>query len=88
MDALDGNVIAGQLMEVFGGEMTTVTGRCAGCGSTWQLAELRVYLDAPGTVGRCRGCDEVLMVLVTARGVTCVNLPGLADLGMPATEAR
>ncbi|CAA9531645.1 MAG: hypothetical protein AVDCRST_MAG79-977 [uncultured Thermoleophilia bacterium] len=83
MEALDGNAIAGQLMEVFGGEMTTVTGRCAGCRRTWQMAELEVHTHAPGTVGRCRDCGVVLMVLVTARGVTCVHLPGLVDLGMP-----
>ena len=32
MDALDGNAIAGLLLEVFGAEMTTATGFCARCG--------------------------------------------------------
>jgi hypothetical protein len=44
------------------------------------VAELEVYLQAPGTVLRCRSCSSVLMVLVTARGVTCVDLGGLAAL--------
>ena len=80
MDALDGNAIAGLLVEVFGAEMTTATGVCGNCGASGVVAELVVYLEAPGTVVRCRSCSSVLMVLVTARGVTCVDLRGLADL--------
>jgi hypothetical protein len=80
MDALDGNAIAGALFDVFGAEMTTATGVCAGCGATAQVGELAVYLRAPGTVVRCRNCDSVLMVLVALRGFTCVDLRGLATL--------
>jgi hypothetical protein len=54
MDALDGNAIAGQLVEVFGTELTTAIGTCAGCGASGAVAELEVYLQAPGTVVRCR----------------------------------
>ena len=80
MSALDGNAIAGQLVEVFGAELTTATGECAGCGARARIAELAVYLRAPGTVVRCRSCDGVLMVLVTVRGTTCVDLRGLVRL--------
>jgi hypothetical protein len=80
MAALDGNAIAGLLFEVFGDEMTTATGVCGSCGATGVVAELVVYLRAPGTVVRCRSCGSVLMVLVTARGITCIDLQGLADL--------
>ena len=80
MDALDGNAIAGQLVEVFGTEMTTTIGTCASCGAVRQLAEAAVYLDGPGTVVRCRSCASVLMVLVTVRRVTCVDAAGFADL--------
>jgi hypothetical protein len=80
MDALDGNAIAGQLVEVFGAELTTATGVCATCGASGVVAELVVYLEAPGTVVRCRSCASVLMVLVSRRGVTCVDLRGLASL--------
>ena len=80
MDALDGNAIAGQLVEVFGAELTTASGVCASCGASGVVAELEVYDRAPGTVVRCRSCKSVLMVLVTPRGVTCVDLRGLADL--------
>jgi hypothetical protein len=80
MDALDGNAIAGLLFDVFGAEMTTAAGVCRSCGTGGPVAELAVYLRAPGTVVRCRGCGGVLMVFVTVRGITCVDLRGLATL--------
>jgi hypothetical protein len=80
MDALDGNAIGGLLYEVFGVEMTTATGICATCGARGRLAELVVYVQAPGTVVRCRSCGVVLMVLVEVRGIKCVDLRGLAAL--------
>lgn len=80
MEALDGNAIGGLLLEVFGAEMTAATGTCAHCGAVAQVAELVVYLEAPGTVGRCRTCDSVLLVIVEVRGTRCVDLRGLAAL--------
>jgi hypothetical protein len=77
---LDGNAIAGLLFDVFGTEMTTATGVCGHCGATGQLAETAVYLQAPGTVVRCRSCGDVLMVLVTRHGIACVDLRGLVTL--------
>jgi hypothetical protein len=63
MDALDGNAIAGPMFEHFGTEMTTARGSCAHCGATAQVAELRVYMRAPGTVVRCPACGSVVIVL-------------------------
>jgi hypothetical protein len=80
MEALDGNAIAGLLFDLFGAEMTTATGVCDHCGSVAQVAELKVYLRAPGTVVRCRTCESVVMVLVERRGIACVDLSGLASL--------
>jgi hypothetical protein len=77
---LDGNAIGGLLMEVFGTEMTTATGTCAACATVSQVAELAVYQPGLGTVVRCRGCGAVLMVFVQVRGITCVDLQGLASL--------
>ena len=68
MDALDGNAIAGALFEHFGNEMTMAQVRCSHCKSTSLIAELRVYMKAPGTVARCPECDEVLIVIVDVRG--------------------
>ena len=80
MDALDGNATAGLLVEIFGRDLTTAVVTCAACGAAAEVAELAVYLRAPGTVGRCRSCDAVLMVVTTIREIHCVDLGGLADL--------
>jgi Family of unknown function (DUF6510) len=80
MEALDGNAIAGLLVDVFGHEMTIATAVCAHCGAAGPVAELVVYVQAPGTVVRCRSCSSVVMVFVEVRGVTCVDLRGLARL--------
>jgi hypothetical protein len=78
--ALDGNAIGGLLIEVFGTEMTTATGTCGSCGTVSQVAELAVYRPGLGTVVRCRACEAILMTFVQIRGVTCVDLLGLASL--------
>lgn len=65
MNALDGNAIAGAMFEYFGVEMTTARGTCAHCGTPSCVAELRVYMRAPGAVVRCPTCGNVVIVLVT-----------------------
>jgi hypothetical protein len=80
MDALDGNAIAGLLHDVFGSELTTAVTVCVHCGDERPVAELVAYVRAPGTVVRCRTCAGVVMVLVEVRGITCVDLSGLAAL--------
>ena len=77
---LDGNAIGGLLLQVFGTELTAAMATCAGCGARGHVAELEVYLRGPGAVARCRACGAVVMVLVTIRGVTCVDVAGLAAL--------
>jgi hypothetical protein len=86
MEALDGNAIAGLLLDVFGTEMTTATGVCASCGAPSQFAELVVYIRAPGTIVRCRGCESVLMVATEVRGIHCVDLGGFAVLEPAGTR--
>ncbi len=77
---LDGNAIGGLLASVFGADMTTAIGTCGSCGAITMVAELPVYLTEIGTVVRCRSCQSVLMVFVSIRGITCVDLMGLASL--------
>jgi hypothetical protein len=74
---LDGNAMAGELFAAFGREMTTVVGRCRICATASAVAELCVYLRAPGAVARCPSCDAVVMVLVTTGGKCHVHLPAL-----------
>ena len=83
MDPVDGNAIGGLLIDVFGAEMTAASSTCAVCGARRPVAELVVYRRAPGTVVRCRTCGSVLMVFVTAHGVTGVDLSGLASMDQP-----
>ena len=77
---LDGNAIAAAMVDVFGEDMTTITGTCAWCGDVSQLAEAIVYLPAPGIVARCPRCEGIWMVIVQRRGISCVDLSGLTDL--------
>jgi hypothetical protein len=73
VQALDGNAIAGELVEYFGAEMTLAAGTCAHCGSAARVAELVVYTRAPGAVVRCRACRNVVMVLVQLHGTTKID---------------
>lgn len=77
---LDGSAAAGVLGEIFRVDVTAAVGRCAGCGRTAVMADTRVYVDAPGTVVRCPGCDAVLVRVVTAPDRTWLDLRGLAVL--------
>ena len=80
MVALDGNAIGGLLFDVFGTDMTAAQTICATCGAAAVVAETVVYLRVPGTVVRCRTCGSVLMVISQVRGMSCVDLGGMAAL--------
>jgi len=79
---LDGNVLGGELGELFTADITAATGRCVCCGAISAIAQTRVYADAPGMVARCPGCGEVMFRLVRVpgrawldlRGITCLQL--------------
>jgi hypothetical protein len=77
---LDGNAAAGVLSEVFAVDMTMAVGVCDGCGRVGVLADTRVYVDAPGVVVRCIGCDAVLLRVVSGPDRRWVDLRGLAVL--------
>jgi len=79
----DGNAIAGTLLELFGVEMTVARGTCAACGARRLVAELEVYLPAPGTVVRCPDCHALLMIVTSIGGYACVDMRGIAELAMP-----
>ncbi|HXI82280.1 MAG TPA: DUF6510 family protein [Verrucomicrobiae bacterium] len=77
---LDGNAVAGILAAAFGGEMTTVPGACAHCGTVNVIAALRAYVRAPGTVLRCPACDGVVLRIVETPTATLVDVRGAAWL--------
>jgi hypothetical protein len=80
---LDGNAVAGLLVEVFGREMTATENTCAHCGTRAHIAELRAYTNAPGVVLRCVACAGIVLrivrtprgVLIDGQGVTSFELP-------------
>jgi hypothetical protein len=84
MEALDGNAIGGMLCHVFGVDMTMAQAECGRCGARGPVAECDVYLGGPGVVVRCRGCQNIVMVLVEVREMTCVDLSGLSELELPS----
>ena len=84
----DGNILAGPLSEVFTVEATIAVARCADCGRTSALGSLRVYGPEPGMVGRCPGCDAVLVRVVRTTHDVWLDLSGVAALRVPVPAAR
>ena len=80
MEHLDGNAIGGELLEIFGVEMTVSTAVCRACGASGPVAEAVVYLRAPGAVVRCRACSSILLRIVRAPGRTWIDLGGVRTL--------
>lgn len=77
---LDGNAIAGTLEAIFGGDMTSMPGRCASCGTVNAVGAMRAYMRGPGTVLRCPACDEVILRVVETVDATYVDVRGAAFL--------
>lgn len=80
MSRLDGNALAGALADIFAVDMTSAMARCAGCGDMSAVAQAVVYVDAAGTVVRCRCCDAVLATLVQADDRAWLSLTGISAI--------
>ncbi|MGW5195845.1 DUF6510 family protein [Kribbella sp. NPDC004138] len=78
MTPVDGNAIAGLLQDLFGRDVTAGGYACQDCGRTGYVAELAVYPNGPGIVGRCRSCDAVLLMITERQGRYCVDSGGLS----------
>ena len=65
---LDGNAVAGVLVEIFDDDLTGALGTCPDCGRQAALATCRAYTHAPGIVLRCSGCDGVQLRIVSTPG--------------------
>jgi Family of unknown function (DUF6510) len=87
MERLDGNAIGGVLAEIFGTDMTVAVGVCRACGATGQVAELHVYMRAPGIVVRCPTCESVLVKIVQSGRRTWLDLSGLRTLALETPPA-
>ncbi|MEV0406387.1 DUF6510 family protein [Actinoallomurus sp. NPDC050550] len=82
-DYEDGNALAGPLSEIFTFDVTTADTRCAGCGRTGPVADLRVYTHAPGLVARCPGCEGVVLRMVRTPTAAWLDLRGTVALRIP-----
>ncbi len=81
---LDGNAPAGAMAQLFGGDLTDAMGTCTMCGRRAAMGEARAYVDAPGVVLRCGGCDNLLVRWVTTSSTTWLHMPGLRSLEIAA----
>jgi len=87
MHALDGNAMAGDLSEIFAYDVTAAVYTCAGCGHADAVATLRLWGPAPGQVGRCPHCDDVVLRLVRAPGRIFLDLRGTLCLQVPVVSS-
>jgi Family of unknown function (DUF6510) len=81
---LDGNALGGLLGEVFVGETTVARSTCGSCGAVREIGALAVYVQAPGAVARCPGCDAVLIRVVRTEGRIWLDLQGVSCLELRA----
>jgi hypothetical protein len=72
---LDGNGVAGRLLEVFGSDMTTALRDCPGCGERHAIGAHRAYIGA-GVVLRCPGCSALAVRIATLADRHVVSLTG------------
>lgn len=84
---VDGNALAGPLKEALGTDVTIAISTCAGCGRHGSVAELRVYTVGTGLVGRCTGCDGVVVRYVRTPTAGYLDLRGTVSLRIPLPEA-
>jgi uncharacterized protein DUF6510 len=83
---LDGNAMAGALREIFAGDVTTALFHCVGCGHGGPVATLRLWAPAPGLVGRCPGCADVVLRVVRAPDRVYLDLRGTLRLEVPLSS--
>jgi len=84
---VDGNALAGALSELLTPTTDAGTGRCATCGADAVLAEAHVWSSAMGHVARCRGCDDVLAVIVQHDDRVRMRLHGLEGFALVERDA-
>ena len=83
---LDGNVLGGDLGELFTVDITAATGQCASCGTVSAIAQTHVYTHAAGVVARCPGCGEVMLRFVRGPGRAWLDLRGIACLQLAVPD--
>ncbi len=77
---LDGNALAGVLSEIFDREMTICPAQCAHCGQEGEIGTLLAFIEGPGLVLRCPGCEGIIMRIVKTSNGIYLDLRGAAYL--------
>ena len=88
MNYLDGNAAAGELSKVFALDITVAEGRCAHCGATKCFAEARLYMQCPGVVARCAGCQHVLLRFVNVDQRVFLDLRGMTYFSLDTSQLQ
>ncbi|RAK38305.1 hypothetical protein B0I29_105253 [Actinoplanes lutulentus] len=83
---LDGNALGGDLSTVFATDVTDAVFVCAGCKHSGVVATLRVWEPAPGLVGRCPNCTDVIVRLVRTPTRVFLTLTGASRLEIPVEQ--
>jgi hypothetical protein len=83
---LDGNAVAGSLLDVFSVDVTAAMATCAGCGAERLVGALLEYGHGMGVVLRCPGCDSVMIRLVRAPGYVRLDATGVSVLTIPTDD--
>ena len=68
------------------GEVTVARSTCGSCGAVREIGALAVYVQAPGAVARCPGCDAVLLRVVRGEGRIWLELQGVSCLELRAQD--
>jgi predicted RNA-binding Zn-ribbon protein involved in translation (DUF1610 family) len=79
---LDGNGLAGLLVEVFGVEMTAVRRRCQSCGQRHAIGSHRLYRGA-GDVLRCPNCGDLALRIAALPDRHVVEVRGTWRMAVP-----
>jgi hypothetical protein len=77
---LDANAVSGDLMELFGFEMTSATHCCAHCGNVGAIGTLLAWTQGPGITLRCCICRDVVVRIVRTPSRTLIDVSGAAYL--------
>ncbi len=80
---LDGNALAGLLHELFDVEMTIAPVECAACGQLAEMGSLWAFVESPGYVLRCPGCQNVVLRMAVIPGEVFLDARGAAYLRIP-----
>jgi hypothetical protein len=83
---LDGNALAGLLHELFEAEMTVAPVECATCGRHGEMGSLWAFIESPGYILRCPGCQNIVMRIAVTPQQVYVDARGAAYLCIPKGE--